>query len=453
MSQETPISAAVTDFVVTTDSRIYEDEILDLAKRCLVDWIGVSIGGTVEALDPVIRGAAIAIPSQGKARVLMGAKMAPAIAGLVNGTLGHALDYDDTHPDCLGHISTPCWATVIALAQELGRSEKEALSAFITGYEVAGALFAPGMGPAIQVRGFHPTSVFGRFAACAAASVLLRLNSDQVQNAFGLMATTAAGLIGSLGTMSKPFHAGKAAMDGILSAQLAASGFEAKADLLDNEPGLATTFVQDKSISFSIPDLTPGHQLKRNAFKPYACCKGTHPTLDAARSLAREVGDGAVDRIMLTVNPMHKRIAGKQNPKTPLAAKFSVSYCAAIGLAGFAGLPGDFAAGRMADERVMDLENRVSIETNEVIGHNQVEISVAMTDGRTLETRTECAKGNPDNPFDWNDIETKFSGVTEPILGSRSFELFTVLKNFEKPGSLAAFDGLVMDSPAAKVAE
>ena len=107
----------------------------------------------------------------------------------------------------------------------------------------------------------------------------------------------------------------------------------------------------------------------------------------------------------------------------------------------------------MADERVMDLENRVSIETNEVIGHNQVEISVAMTDGRTLETRIECAKGNPDNPFDWNDIETKFSGVTEPILGSRSFELFTVLKNFEKPGSLAAFDGLVMDSPAAKVAE
>ena len=91
MSQETPISAAVTDFVVTTDSRIYEDEILDLAKRCLVDWIGVSIGGTVEALDPVIRGAAIAIPSQGKARVLMGATMAPAIAGRLAGVTGLTL--------------------------------------------------------------------------------------------------------------------------------------------------------------------------------------------------------------------------------------------------------------------------------------------------------------------------------------------------------------------------
>ncbi|MBO42761.1 MAG: 2-methylcitrate dehydratase [Rhodospirillaceae bacterium] len=453
MSQETPISAAIVDFVVTVDRRSYEDEILDLAKRCLVDWVGVSVGGTVEALDPVIRGAAVAIPSQGKARVLMEGKMAPAIAGLINGTLGHALDYDDTHPDCLGHISTPCWATVIALAQELDRSEIEALSAFITGYEVAGALFAPGMGPAIQVRGFHPTSVFGRFAACAAASVLLRLNSDQVQNAFGLMATTAAGLIGSLGTMSKPFHAGKAAMDGILSAQLAAHGFEAKTDLLDNDPGLASTFVQDKSISFPTPNLTPGHQLKRNAFKPYACCKGTHPTLDAARSLASEVGDGAVDKIMLTVNPMHKRIAGKQNPTSPLSAKFSVSYCAAIGLAGFNGLPGDFAASRMADKHVMDLESRVTIKTDEAIGHNQVEISVAMADGRTLEARTECAKGNPDNPFDWNDIETKFSGVTEPVLGSRSLELFTVLRNFEKSGSLAAFDRLVMGSPAVEVAE
>jgi len=453
MSQETPIGAAVTEFVMAAGSRSYEDEIVDLAKRCLVDWIGVSIGGTVEALDPVIRSAALAIPSQGKSRILMGSTAAPAIAGLINGTLGHALDYDDTHPDCLGHISTPCWSTVIALAQELERSEEEALGAFITGYEVAGALFAPGMGPAIQVRGFHPTSVFGRFAACAAACVLLRLNADQVQNAFGLMATTAAGLIGSLGTMSKPFHAGKAAMDGILSAQLAAGGFEAKTDLLDNEPGLASTFVQDKAITFPNPKLTPGHQLKRNAFKPYACCKGTHPTLDAARSLAGEVGDGAVDSIKLTVNPMHKRIAGKQNPTTPLAAKFSVSYCAAIGLTGFTGLPGDFANERMADKRVMDVENRVTIETDEAIGHNQVEISVAMADGRTLEARTECAKGNPDNPFNWNDIETKFSGVTEPILGTRSAELFSALRNFERPGSFATLDGLVADSPAARAAE
>ena len=234
---------------------------------------------------------------------------------------------------------------------------------------------------------------------------------------------------------------------------MAAHGFEAKTDLLDNDPGLASTFVQDKSISFPTPNLTPGHQLKRNAFKPYACCKGTHPTLDAARSLASEVGDGAVDKIMLTVNPMHKRIAGKQNPTSPLSAKFSVSYCAAIGLAGFNGLPGDFAAGRMADKHVMDLESRVTIKTDEAIGHNQVEISVAMADGRTLEARTESAKGNPDNPNDWNDIETKFSGVTGPVLGSRSLELFTVLRNFEKSGSLAAFDRLVMGSPAAEVAE
>lgn len=453
MTDATPIGDAVTDFITEAGSRSYEDDIIDAAKRCLVDWAGVSIGGTLEALDPVIRGAAAAIPSDGKARILIGETAAPAVAGLINGTLGHALDYDDTHPDCLGHIGTPCWSTTLALAQQLDCSEEEALSAFISGYEVAGALFAPGMGPAIQVRGFHPTSVFGRFAACAAASILLRLNADQVRNAFGLMATTAAGLIGSLGTMSKPFHAGKAAMDGILSAQLAANGFEAKTDLLDNEPGLASTFVQDKAIAFPEPDLTPGYQLKRNAFKPYACCKGTHPTLDAARSLADAVGDDAVEAVTLTVNPMHKRIAGKQNPATPLAAKFSVSYCAAIGLTGHNGLPGDFSDERLANERVMGIENCVSVETDEAIGHNQVEIAVAMGDGRQLEARTECARGNPDNPLSWEDLEAKFRGVTEPVLGAASGELFATLRHFEKPGSIAAFDGLVAAEPAARAAE
>jgi 2-methylcitrate dehydratase PrpD len=453
MSQTTPIGDAVAGFVSEAATRSYDAEIIDLAKRCLVDWAGVSIGGTVEALDPVIRTAAAAIPSDGKARMFLGATAAPAVAALVNGTLGHALDYDDTHPDCLGHISTPCWSSAVALAQELGRSEAEAIGAFITGYEVAGALFGPGMGPAIQVRGFHPTSVFGRFAACAAACVLLRLDADKVRNAFGLMATTAGGLIGSLGTMSKPFHAGKGAMDGILSAQLASGGFEAKQDLLDNEPGLASTFVQDKAIKFPEPDLTPGHQLRRNAFKPYACCKGTHPTLDAARSLAGDVGDGAVEAVTLTVNPMHKRIAGKQNPETPLAAKFSVSYCAAIGLAGFTGLPGDFSDARLGDSRVRDLERRVTVETDEGIGHNQVEIAVAMADGRKLDARTECARGNPDNPFTWDDLETKFIGVTEPILGAASAELFAALRDFEQPGALAAFDRHVAAKEPARAAE
>ncbi|HAA92924.1 MAG: 2-methylcitrate dehydratase [Rhodospirillaceae bacterium] len=453
MVETTPISDAVTTFIIEAESRTYDDRAIDHAKRCLVDWAGVSIGGTLEALDPVIRGAAAAIPSDGKARILIGETAAPAVAGLINGTLGHALDYDDTHPDCLGHIGTPCWSTTLALAQQLERSEEEALGAFISGYEVAGALFGPGMGPAIQVRGFHPTSVFGRFAACTAASILLRLNAEQIQSAFGLMATTAAGLIGSLGTMSKPFHAGKAAMDGILSAQLAANGFEAKTDLLDNEPGLASTFVQDKAIAFPDPELTPGHQLKRNAFKPYACCKGTHPTLDAARSLADDVGDGAVDGVTLTVNPMHKRIAGKQNPATPLAAKFSVSYCAAIGLTGHTGFPGDFSDERLANERVMGIENSVTVETDESIGHNQVEISVFMSDGRELEARTECARGNPDNPLSWEDLEAKFLGVAEPVLGAASGELFSTLRHFEKPGSIAAFDGLVAAEPAARAAE
>jgi 2-methylcitrate dehydratase PrpD len=101
----------------------------------------------------------------------------------------------------------------------------------------------------------------------------------------------------------------------------------------------------------------------------------------------------------------------------------------------------------------MDIENRTSLDPDDAIGHNQAELTVVMVDGRTLEARTECARGNPDNPLSWEDLETKFSGVTEPILGAGSGELFSVLRNFDTPGSLAAFDGLVSAEPAARAAE
>ena len=115
------------------------------------------------------------------------------------------MDFDDTHSDALGHISGPTWAATLALATDRNASETDALNAFITGYEVAGALFGPGMGLMLQKRGFHPTAIFGRFAATAAASVMMKLDETQAANAIGLIATMAGGLLGSLGTMSKPF--------------------------------------------------------------------------------------------------------------------------------------------------------------------------------------------------------------------------------------------------------
>ncbi len=452
MSDATPIGTATAQFIADAQSRTYSDNIIDLAKRCLVDWTGVGIGAHDQEVVNSISHAGDVMGSTGKSPVILGGLSAPATAALINGTLSHALDFDDTHPDALGHISGPTWAATLALAADREASETEALNAFITGFEVAGVLFGPGMGFTLQKRGFHPTATFGRFAATAASSVLLKLNEQQAANAIGLIATMAGGLIASVGTMSKPFHAGIAGMNGVLAAQLAASGFEAKTDLLDAPNGLAGTFVQDGETTFPTPNYTAGEQLKRNAFKPYACCKGTHPTLDAAREIATQLNDRPIEGIKLQVNEMHQRVAGKRHPSTPLEAKFSTAYCAAIGLGGYDGMPGDFSDERLGEDLVQDLEKRVTVEADDNIGKHQVQMTVTLKDGEQLIHKVEEARGNPDNPFSWDDHETKFRAVVTPVLNESAEVLLETLKTFEKPGQLKKFSELLSQQPSAKAA-
>jgi 2-methylcitrate dehydratase PrpD len=354
---------------------------------------------------------------------------------LVNGTLAHCMDFDDTHEGALGHISAPCWGVAFSLASHLGASEVEALGAYITGYEVVGRLFGGGMGKAVQVRGFHPTSVFGRFAAAAAACALLGLDEERTAHALGVAATTAGGLIGSFGTMSKPFHAGKAAMDGLLAAQLAAERFQAATNLLDAENGLAGAFVQDKSVRFQATEFSEGWQLQRNAFKPYACCKGTHATVDAARSLAGQAAGQRIEKVVVRVNEMHKRIAGKEHPRTGLEAKFSLSYCAAMGLLGYAGVAVDFSPERVAEPRLRELESRVQIVVGDEIPTTGAKMQVVLAGGRTLDSEIKIALGNPENPLSWEDLHRKFLGSVEPLLGAKpAAELYEALSRFEEPG-------------------
>ena len=452
--EETPISTATARFIAEAQTRTYDDDIIDRAKRCLVDWTGVAIGAHDQPLADVMPHAADVLGATGRSPIIMGGKVSPTSAALINGALSHALDFDDTHPDALGHISGPTWAAVLALATDRGTSETEALNAFITGFEVAGALFGPGMGPTLQRRGFHPTSVFGRFAAMAASSVLLKLNEEQAANAIGLIATMAGGLIASNGTMSKPFHAGIGAMNGILAAQLAAYGFESRTGLLDMSNGLAPTFIQDGEMAFpKDPNFTAGGQLRRNAFKPYACCKGTHPTLDAARELYGEIKDRPIEAIKLQVNEMHARIANKRQPETPLDAKFSVAYCAAIGLNGYQGMPGDFSSEHITNDNVKDLESRVTVDADDNIGKHQVQMTITLKDGEQLIKKVEEALGNPDNPFSWNDLETKFKALAKPVLKDNADGLLATMRAFEKPGQLQQYTNFVCKAPAAQAAE
>ena len=437
MQQSTPIGDAAVNFIAGAATRGYAPEILDAAKMCLVDWFGVAIGAINEPAAQSVRRVARRWGPQGKAHLLLGPPIAPAAAALANGTMAHCMDYDDTHLDGAGHISGPTWAVALALAEEHGKNEREALAAFITGFEISARLGAGGFGRKLQYKGFHPSSIFGRFSAAATASVLLGLDRGQIAHALGVAGTTVSGLNASFGTMSKPFHLGKAAMDGLLAADLAREGFESATHLLDAENGISGTLMQDRSIKIEPMEFTDGRALLRNAYKPYACCKATHACVDAARKLSASIKPGIIQRIVLGASPMTLAVAAKPNPQTPLEGKFSVAYCASLGLAGYAAVESDFSDTRLRDPQLRALIAKCEVAEQPGTELTEGFVEVHTSDGQKLRADVPLALGNPGNPMSWAGMEGKFNGLVEPVLGHETKPLFDALRRFEEPGTLA----------------
>jgi 2-methylcitrate dehydratase PrpD len=443
MARQESIGDAAAAFIAATPARKHSAEVLDAAKMCLVDWVGVALGAGNEPAARAVRRVAEKWDTGGRAHILLGPAVAPAAAALVNGTMGHCMDYDDTHLDGAGHISSPTWSATLALAEHYGKSEREALAAFIAGFEISARLGAGGYGRKLQHVGFHPSAIFGRYAAAASACALLGLDAKRSAHALGVAGTTAGGLNASFGTMSKPFHLGKAAMDGILAADLAAEGFEAATHLLDADTGLSATLVQDGSVKIDPEPFSDGLALLRNAYKPYACCKATHACVDAGRALSGQVEAEAIRRVVLGASPMTLRVASRPDPQTPLEGKFSVAYCTALALCGYPAVEGDFSEARLRDPAVRALvgKSELAVQPDTELTAGFVEVHLA--DGRKLRADVPLALGNPGNPMSWAGMEAKFSGLVEPVLGRETRPLFEALRSFEAPGTLARVMALV----------
>jgi 2-methylcitrate dehydratase PrpD len=411
--------------------------VIDMAKRCLVDWMGVAVGAVDQPVTRAVRETARAWGATGVSRILCGPKTAPALAALVNATMGHALDFDDTRGHAPSHLSSPTWSAVLALAEANGADETSTLNAFITGYEVAAVLGDGGIGNRMQAAGFHPTPIFGRLAAAAAASVLLGLDHDQTLNALGAAATSAGGMTASFGTMGKPLHSGNGAMAGVLAAELASNGFTAARHIFDAKGGFADTLVQQDGPGLGTAPFTAGESLFDNSFKPYACGKLIHGHIDAARELRPQVDGGKIESIRCQVAALSSKLVSHPMPAEPLQGKFSIAFCVAISLLGYPVQLADFSAERLADPRVQDLMPRVSLSLDPDIDRYGAKMEIALEGRETLSATVERSRGNPENPLSWDDLKTKFDGLVVPVLGDTSETLYEALRAFDTPGALA----------------
>ena len=440
-------SKQVSDYAAGALAREFPADILVAAKVALIDVMGCAIGAWDDECVRPVRRVVEGWGARGEAQVFLGGRTAPAFAALANGTMAHAMDYDDSHQMGAGHISCVCGTAALAVAGQLGSSEKDMLAAYITGFEVMARLAGggpPGVGRSLHRRGLHPTSVFGRVGAAVVASVLMRLTPQQTEYAVGAATTTAGGLVGSFGTHSKPFHGGKAAMDGILAAELAREGFQASTKLLELEKGLLDAFIQDRKVEVPPMDFSYW-ELKRNGFKPYASCRATHASIQTSRKLAAAVGGRKITRVHAKVHPNVVVVANQLNPQTPLEHKFSVRYCMAMGLTGYRLVASDFTDKLMQDPKLKEIAAVTEVEVVPEQPQYEAHLDVYVEgEAKPLHADTNIVLGHADNPMSEDEVWGKFDGLVTPVLGAdKARALYELLKHFETPGNLGKIISLV----------
>ena len=418
-----------------------DGETLRIARRCVLDGLAVSLGGSEQpGMRPLLAyidrvGGAPEAPILGDSR-----RRVPAhAAALWLGAAGHAMDWDDTqlaegpgrpygllmHPTMPPLAATMALSGVAAAGAGAPVDGRRFLAAFCAGFEV-GCKVAEAIDPDHYLRGFHTSGTIGAFAATAAAANLLRLDAAQTAGAIGIAASMAAGIRANFGTMTKPFHVGRAAENGVTAALLAREGFTANAEALDGRwgylaiagPGGEPALVRDR---FGRPFtmVTPGVSIK-----PYPSGVLTHPSMDAVAFLMRDAGLAAEDIAQVTLfagsnvlGPIRFQLA-----TTELEGKFSFQFLlAAIILRGRAG-KAEFTDAFVASQPCQAMQGRIRTQFDpaiEAMGWDRIRsrVEVVLHDGRRLERwADENYRGGPDNPLSEAQLEAKFLDCAEGLI-------------------------------------
>ena len=405
----TPTMDALVDFVLDLDLDAVPPAVVAAAERSITDWLGTALRGAGEPLAAAIAAVITAAGGDAQATVVGRRQRTSALfAALANGAQSHALDFDDTHLPSIVHGSAPVAPVVLALGEWQRLRGARALAAFLAGFEVETRIGRI-LGRKLADRGWHVTGILGHFGAAAAAGKLLDLDAGRLAHALGIAATQAAGLEESFGTMSKPLHPGKAAMNGLLAALLAREGYTGSTAVLDGPHGLPATFLGVTDMSAAVEDLGKRWEILDNSTKLYAACHLTHATIDAGRAIrARGASGEAIESVRCRVHPLVLKVANQTAPRSGLEAKFSVAYCAATALVRGEASEAEFADAGLADAVVARVMARVTPEEDASLGVGAALMTVRLADGRVIEERVAAASGTAANPPSREVVEAKF---------------------------------------------
>ena len=339
------------------------------------------------------------------------------LAALMNGITSHTFDFDDTHLKTVIHPSGPVASAILALSERKPLNGNDFIHAFILGVE-AECRIGNAVYPEHYDVGWHITGTAGVFGAAAAAGRLLGLNEQQMIWAIGLAAAQPVGLREMFGSMTKSFHPGRAAQNGLTAALLAQKNFTSSVQGIEAKRGFANVL----STGFRPGEITDRlgetWEISLNPYKPFACGIVIHPAIDGCVQLRNEHGIKAddVESVALKVHPLVLELTGKKTPQAGLEGKFSVYHSSAVAIIYGAAGEAEYGDAVVRDPKVIALRDKVSASVDQAMHEDQVHVSIRLKSGKTVEKRVEHAVGSLARPMSDADLEAKFRGLAAGIL-------------------------------------
>ena len=418
------------------------NQVVKRTKLLILDTVGIIIRARhdAESTKSLISAVNKLDLNNGKCQVFSDTnRYVPSAAALINGTLAHSLDFDDTHAEASLHSSAPILAAAFAAAQMKNCSGQELITACVLGYEIQIRLGLAGGSSAHYQRGFHPTATCGVFGAAAAAGYIVGLNKEQFISAFGIALSQSSGSMQFLndGSWTKRSHVGQAAQNGLNSAILAGEGFKGPKEAFEGKWGYLNSFVSGGDLSKALEGLGEKYETLNLGVKPYPSCRYSHAAIDGLLALKKEVNfnvdeleDVDIGLSETALNIIGYPIEEKQNPENVVDGQFSMPFCAALVLKNGSFTWDDYKLNLKNDD-ILNLCKRVNVSPNKQAEEccpkymsANVKIKVS---GKVYEKFIKIPKGDPENFMTDQEFEDKFDGLTNPYLSEGKLD---ELKNF-----------------------
>ena len=421
----------------------YEDLPHDVIKRTkllILDTVGIIIRARhdAESTSSLVSAIEKLEMANGSCQVFSDNKSySPSAAALLNGTLAHSLDFDDTHAEASLHSSAPILAAALAAAEMNKSSGQQLITACVVGYEIQIRLGLAGGSSSHYKKGFHPTATCGIFGAAAAAGYLMGLTKEQYISAFGIALSQSAGSMQFLtdGAWTKRSHVGQAAQNGLSCAIMAAEGFKGPSKAFEGQWGYFHSYASGGDMEKALNGLGKKFETLNLGVKPYPSCRYSHAAIDGIIELKNELGfsTAELDDIDIGLSETALNIIGyplsdKQNPKSVVDGQFSMPFCAAVTVKS-GGLKWDDYKNHLNDSDTLSLCNKIKVSPDKDAEECCPEYMSAkvkvVVKGKKYEKFVKIPKGEPENFMEDSEFISKFRSLTEPYLSNERIDQLT----------------------------